>query len=71
MKGCDLYRIETKAPMVSEVTQTETSSTKTVAQSGWLYATIYFDFDKSNIRAGEEKKSKKPRKRSKNIIPKK
>ena len=56
MKGCDLYRVDSAMPVVSTETRAETPATKTVSESSSLYSTIYFDFDKSNIKASEKEK---------------
>jgi outer membrane protein OmpA-like peptidoglycan-associated protein len=53
MRGCDLYRT---GSTVRTETRTETPPTKTVSETGSLYSTIYFDFDRSDIRPSEKVK---------------
>ncbi|MFH1158454.1 MAG: OmpA family protein [Pseudomonadota bacterium] len=71
MKGCDLYRVDSVMPVVSTKTQTETPPTKTVSHSGSLYSTVYFNFDKSNIRDSEKEKIGQAAQQIKTYNPKK
>jgi outer membrane protein OmpA-like peptidoglycan-associated protein len=60
MHGCHIYHADTVMPAASveslETTTTTAAPVKTVVQSGSFSSTIYFDFDKSNIRPGEREK---------------
>lgn len=56
MKGCDLYREDTIAPVVAMSETIVTQEHKTVVaqtESSTATYTIYFDYDKSNIRDSE------------------
>jgi outer membrane protein OmpA-like peptidoglycan-associated protein len=56
LRGCDVYRVGTSLseiqPSAGEETQTTTTRTETQSQNPH-YSTIYFDFDRSNVRADQ------------------
>lgn len=52
MNGCNLYRLDSQIQSV----RSEEPSTTTVLESESLYSTIYFDFDRSNLKTSEREK---------------